>query len=190
MIAGEARGHRLKTLKGSSTRPTADRVKEALFNILAPYVEGGEVLDLFAGTGSLGIEALSRGAASAVFVDKSGEACSLIHENLIHTKLQGKSSVLTMDFASALARFSRDGRKFDLILLDPPYNKNFIQETLKILTNNDIIRDDGILAVEHHATDRLPEREGGLLAVSGHKYGETVLTVYKRIGDTPAEIRV
>lgn len=190
MIAGEARGHRLKTLKGSATRPTADRVKEALFNILAPYIEGSEVLDLFAGTGSLGIEALSRGAASAVFVDKSGEACSLIRENLVHTKLQDKSAVLSGDFADALTKLRRDGKKFDIILLDPPYNKNFIQETLKILTNNDIIRDNGILAAEHHAGDRLPEREGELRAMSSRKYGETVLTFYVRTGDTPDEIRV
>lgn len=143
-------------------------------------MEGSEVLDLFAGTGSLGIEALSRGAASAVFVDKSGEACAIIRENLLHTKLQHRSSIYSLDFAAAAAKLASEGRKFDIVFLDPPYNKNFIQEALKMLTKNDIIRDNGILAAEHHAADRLPEREGGLETLSSRKYGETMITLYLR----------
>lgn len=154
-------------------------MKESLFNILAPYMEGSEVLDLFAGTGSLGIEALSRGAASAVFVDRSGEACAIIRENISHTGMQERSAVYTSDFAAAVARLALEGRKFDIIFLDPPYNKNFVQEALKILTKNDIIRVDGILAAEHHIGDSLPECEGGLETVSSRKYGETAITLYK-----------
>lgn len=184
MIAGEAKGHKLKTIKGNTTRPTADRVKESLFNILAPYMESSEVLDLFAGTGSLGIEALSRGAASAVFVDKSGEACSIIRENLTHTAMQDRSTVYSSDFGTAVAKLALEGRKFDIVFLDPPYNKNFIQEALKILTENDIIRYEGILAAEHHIEDRLPEYEDGLETVTSRKYGETVITLYKVRGHT------
>ena len=170
----------MKTIKGNTTRPTTDRVKESLFNILAPYLEDSEILDLFAGTGSLGIEALSRGAASAVFVDKSGEACSIIRENLSHTGMQERSTVYSSDFATAAAKLALEGRKFDIVFLDPPYNKNFIQEALKILTKNDIIRDEGILAAEHHIDDRLPEREDGLEMTSSRKYGETVITLFKK----------
>lgn len=140
-----------------------------------------EVLDLFAGSGSLGIEALSRGAASAVFVDKSGEACSIIHENLARTGMQEKAAVISSDFASAASKLALEGRKFDIVFLDPPYNKNFIHEALKILTKNDIIRGDGILAAEHHIDDRLPERENGLEMTSSRKYGETAITMYRRI---------
>lgn len=171
----------MKTLKGNATRPTADRVKESLFNILAPYLADSDILDLFAGSGSLGIEALSRGAASAVFVDRSGEACSIIRENLLNTGMQDRSRVLSSDFSAAAVKLASEGRKFDIVFLDPPYNKNFIQEALKILTKNDIIRNDGILAAEHHIDDSLPEREEGLEMVSGRKYGETMITLYRRI---------
>lgn len=161
-----------------TTRPTTDRVKESLFNILAPYIAGTNVLDLFSGTGSLGIEALSRGAASAVFVDKSRECVNTIKGNLEHTKLLDMAKVMQDDYASALVKLYNSGMKFDIILLDPPYNKNFIQDTLKILLKNDIIRNSGIIAAEHDAIDVLPERVGRLLNKTSKRYGDTMLTFY------------
>ncbi len=136
------------------------------------------VLDLFAGSGSLGIEALSRGARGAVFADKSRESCDIIKENLLHTKLGEKAEVLLLGFSEALQRMVRGGRKFDIMFLDPPYNKNFIQETLEIMANNDIIRDNGIVIAEHHADDVLPESAGGLKLTRNVKYGDTVISFY------------
>ncbi len=178
VIAGCAKGHKLKTVKGLTTRPTSDRVKESMFNIIAAQLDSAYVLDVFAGTGSLGIEALSRGAEQAIFFDKSSECCDLIKDNLVHTKLAEKAEVYTTDFVCGIERLHAQDRKFDLILLDPPYNKNFIQETLKTLINNDIIRDDGIVVAEHSLSDNLPVASGRLEAIDSRKYGDTVLTIY------------
>ncbi len=155
-------------------------MKGALFNIIATRVEESNVLDVFAGTGSLGIEALSRGAAGAVFFDKSAECCSIIKENLTHTKLIEKAEVYTTDFALGIDRLYRDGRKFDIIFLDPPYNKNLIQETLKILDKDDIIKDSGIVIVEHDISDMLPEHTELIEKIYTKKYRDTALTIYTR----------
>ena len=136
------------------------------------------MLDIFAGTGSLGIEALSRGASQAVFLDKSTECCGIIKENLAHTKLTNKAEVYSMDFAAGIERLYRDNRKFDLIILDPPYNKNLIQETLNLLTKNDIIKDDGIIVAEHSVADNLPDRIGRLETIDSRKYGDTMITIF------------
>jgi 16S rRNA (guanine966-N2)-methyltransferase len=150
-----------------------------LFNIIAPYIVGADVLDLFSGTGSIGIEALSRGANSAVFVDKSKECCTVIRENLNHTKLYDRAEVYMSSYSEAIARLALEGRKFDLIILDPPYKKNFIQNTLKNLIDNDIIMNGTILIAEHHIDDKLPEREGRLSLAYSRKYGDTMLSFYK-----------
>lgn len=169
----------MKTLKGMTTRPTSDRVKESLFNIISEYIHGGNVLDLFAGSGSLGIEALSRGADSAVFADKSRECCAIIKENLIFTKYMEKSEVFFLGFTETLLKLAAKGKKFDIVFLDPPYNKNFIQETLKNLAKNDIIKDNGILVAEHHIDDLLPEYSGKLKLGRRQKYGDTAISIYK-----------
>jgi 16S rRNA (guanine966-N2)-methyltransferase len=179
VISGCARGHKLKTIKGTATRPTSDKVKESVFNRLAEHIAGSDVLDIFAGSGSLGIEALSRGAASAVFIDKSPECCSVIRDNLAHTKLANHAEVYCIDYIRGIERLHRDGRKFDLIMMDPPYNKNFIQEALKLMISNDIMKDNSIIVTEHSASDTLPERCGRLEAVDRRKYGDTMITIYK-----------
>ncbi len=179
VISGSARGHKLKTIKGIDTRPTSDKVKESIFNIIATEIIDSNVLDVFAGTGSLGIEALSRGAKKAVFIDKSMDSCDIIRENLAHTKLADRAEIYSKDYKSGIERLYRNGYKFDLIFLDPPYNKNFIQNTLKLVTKNDIISDDGIIVVEHSHSDGLPESCGKLKAVDTRKYGDTMITIYK-----------
>lgn len=166
-------------MKGDTTRPTADRVKESLFNIIAAYIPEAEVLDLFAGTGNLGIEALSRGARSVVFVDKSRECMQVIKENLDHTKLTSAGSIIVDEAANALARLSAGGKRFDVIFLDPPYNKNLLQEALDFMAKNDIIKDDGVIVAERDAEDVLPEEVGKLHKVRDQKYGDTVLSFYK-----------
>lgn len=180
VISGSAKGHKLKTINGMTTRPTSDKVKGSIFNILASHIPGAAVLDVFGGTGSLGIEALSRGAESAVFFDKSTECCGVIRENLAHTKLTEQARVFHTDYAAGIAKMHAEGKKFDIIFLDPPYHKNFIQETLKILVNNDIIGDDGILIAEHSSSDILPEAFGNLVAVDSRKYGDTTVTFYRK----------
>jgi 16S rRNA (guanine(966)-N(2))-methyltransferase RsmD len=179
VISGSAKGHGLKTIKGDTTRPTSDKVKGALYNIIAAYVEGSTVLDMFAGTGSLGIEALSRGAASAAFFDRSQQCCGIIKENLQHTKLTEKALVYNTDFSAGIEKMHREGHKFDIIIMDPPYNKNFIQEALKLLAINDIMMDDGIIIAEHSVMDKLPESCGKLKVIDTRKYGDTMITIYK-----------
>ncbi|MGE5614724.1 MAG: 16S rRNA (guanine(966)-N(2))-methyltransferase RsmD [Bacillota bacterium] len=181
VIGGSVGGRKLNSVKGMATRPTSARVKEALFNILAPRIAGSEVLDLFAGTGSLGIEALSRGAERAVFVDKSPGCCSVVRANLENTGFTSCAEVYSMDFSEGIRFLSREGRKFDLVFLDPPYNKNFIQEALNLIEKNDIIRTGGIIAAEHRKSDSLPERCGGLKVVDIRKYGDTMITIYNMV---------
>jgi 16S rRNA (guanine966-N2)-methyltransferase len=137
------------------------------------------VLDLFAGSGSLGIEALSRGAEFAVFIDRNPRCCSIIKENLAHTKLSEMAAVYSLDYQDAVRKMFREQRKFDIIFMDPPYNKNFVQEALKLLTNNDIMKDDGILIAEHSAPDVLPETCGRLRAIDSRGYGDTMITIYE-----------
>jgi len=113
-----------------------------------------------------------------VFIDKSHQCCNIIKENLCHTKLAEKAEVYASDFAYAIERLYREGRKFDIILMDPPYNKNFIQEALKIMTNNDIMKINGIIAAEHSVSDVLPECAGRFETVDRRKYGDTAITIY------------
>jgi 16S rRNA (guanine966-N2)-methyltransferase len=181
VISGQAKGHKLKTIKGNNTRPTADRVKESLFNIITSYILDADVLDLFAGTGNLGIEALSRGAASAVFVDKSQECYNVIKDNLSHTKLEENAAVIAGDVFNTVDRLSKENKKFDIIFLDPPYNKNLIEETLKIIDKNDIINDNGIVITEKDIADIIPEEVGKLKLARNQKYGDTVLSFYKKV---------
>jgi 16S rRNA (guanine966-N2)-methyltransferase len=165
-----------------NTRPTSEKVKEALFNILRNHMHEADVLDLFAGTGSLGIEALSRGAKSAVFVDINGEAISVIRDNLTHTKLMDKAEVYRTSWDNAISRL-QNVRKFDIIFLDPPYGKNFIHRALNSISNSGIIEDNGIIVVERHKTDKLQEVVLNFGMVDERLFGDTVLSFYKKIID-------
>ena len=145
VITGTAKGIVLKTPDGQSTRPTAERVKEALFSAIQFHIPAAKVLDLFGGTGQLGIEALSRGAKSAVFVDLQENACRLIRENLRRTHLEEQAKVLRSDYASYLRNCSE---KFDIIFLDPPYAEKFLENSLKMITEIDILQSGGIIVAE------------------------------------------
>ena len=142
VITGTARGIQLKTPDGLQTRPTADRVKEALFSIINFDIPGAKVLDLFGGTGQLGIEALSRGAASAVFVDAREESCRLIRENLKRTKLEKDAKVIRSDYLDYL---NRCREQYNIIFLDPPYAEVFLENAIKKITEIDILQSDGII---------------------------------------------
>lgn len=177
VITGKARGVQLKTPEGMLTRPTADRVKEALFSIINFDLPGAAVLDLFGGTGQLGIEALSRGASSAVFVDQREDACRIIRENLRRTKLESQGRVVRCDYLDYLRR-SRE--KFDIILLDPPYAEVFLENALKCITEIDILKSDGIIVAERSAEKELPFEFEGFTRSKDYKYGKTLLTIYRK----------
>lgn len=179
VISGTARGHHLKTPKGMSTRPTTDRVKESLFNIISMFIVDSDVLDLFSGSGSLGIEALSRGAASAVFVDSSRECYGIIKDNLQHTKLSDKGKVYTEAVNEAIRKLFVHNKKFDLIFMDPPYSKNLVEETLNCIANNDIIKSNSLIICEHRSSDPVPEAVGRLVITRKQQYGDTTVSFYK-----------
>ena len=177
VITGKARGVQLKTPEGMLTRPTADRVKEALFSIINFDLPGAAVLDLFGGTGQLGIEALSRGANSAVFVDQREDACKIIRENLRRTKLESQGKVVRSDYLDYLRR-SRE--KFDIILLDPPYAEVFLENALKCITEIDILQSGGIIVAERPVEKELPFEFEGFTRSKDYKYGKILLTIYRK----------
>ena len=177
VITGKARGVVLKTPAGNATRPTADRVKEALFSIIQFDVPNAKVLDLFGGTGQLGIEALSRGGQSAVFVDERSDSCELIKENLQRTRLAPLGRVVRSDYAAFL-RNCRE--KFDLIFLDPPYAEVFLENSLKMITEIDILQSGGIIVTERPANKELLFEFPGYIRSKDYKYGNTLLTLYRK----------
>ena len=177
VITGKARGIQLKTPEGMQTRPTADRVKEALFSIIHFDVPGARVLDLFGGTGQLGIEALSRGAESAVFVDAREESCRLIRENLKRTKLEKDAKVIRSDYLDYL---NRCREQYNIILLDPPYAEVFLENALKRITEIDILQSDGIIVAERPLGKELPWEYQGYERSKDYKYGNTLLTIYRK----------
>ncbi len=179
VISGSARGRRLKELQGMDTRPTTDKVKESLFNIIQFEIEGRRVLDLFGGTGQLGIEALSRGADHCTFVDMRKEAAALIRENLRLTGLSERSRVVQGD---ALSFLSSCGEKFDVILLDPPYHTELLEKSVKRITEFDILREHGIMICESAAERELPALPPPYERGREYRYGKIRLTVCRRAG--------
>ena len=177
VITGTARGVQLKTPEGLQTRPTTDRVKEALFSIIQFEIPCARVLDLFGGTGQLGIEALSRGAKSAVFVDESEKACNLIRENLKRTKLSEKGKVVRGDYLQYLQNCRET---FDFVFLDPPYAEVFLENALNKLTEIDILQSGGIIVAERPVGKELPWNYEGFTRSKDYKYGNTILTLFRK----------
>jgi len=178
VISGSARGIVLKSPDGMLTRPTADRVKEAMFSILQFDLPGAKVLDLFGGTGQLGIEALSRGASAAVFVDERDAACKIIRENLSKTGFANYSRVVRSDYVSYLRSCKE---KYNIILLDPPYTEVFLENSLKMITEIDILQSGGIIVAEHPAEKTLYAKFEGLIHSKDYRYGKTVLTLFRKV---------
>ena len=177
VITGKARGVQLKTPDGMLTRPTTDRVKEALFSIIQFEIPTARVLDLFGGTGQLGIEALSRGAKSAVFVDHQENACKLIRENLRRTRLEADGKVIRADYLGYLRRCRES---FDIIFLDPPYAEVFLENALKCITEIDILQSGGIIVAERPLGKELPWEFDGFTRSRDYKYGKTLITIYRK----------
>ena len=179
-----ARGRRLKELEGQETRPTTDRVKEGLFSALQFEIEGRRVLDLFAGTGQLGIECLSRGAQSAVFVDRRADAVKLIRENLALTALQDRARVVAGDSMEFL-RSLRE--QFDIVFLDPPYGAGLLESALAHLIEFDILAPHGIIVAEHPAAVTLPAVAPPYQIGRTYRYGKIAVTLCRRGADEENE---
>ena len=177
VISGSARGRRLKALQGMETRPTTDRVKEALFSIIQFELPGREVLDLFAGTGQLGIEALSRGAARCTFVDQRKDAAALVRENLKLTGLSDQARVVQGDSISYLMSCRE---KFHVIFLDPPYESGLLEKAMETIAAFDILREHGIMICESPLGQVLPELPQPYERGKDYRYGKIKLTVYRR----------
>ena len=155
VISGTARGALLNTLEGNNTRPTLDRVRESLFNILQNRILNAEILDLFAGSGALGIEALSRGASKVTFCDNSKEAIKIIHKNVEKVKMSSKSKILLDDFDECLIKIRNE--KYDLIFLDPPYDSDFSIRAVKKITSLGMLKEDGIIIIETDDEQKMKE---------------------------------
>lgn len=180
MISGERKGHRLIAPKGRNVRPTEDRVKESFFNIISPISANAVVLDLFAGTGGIGIEFLSRGASFAYFVDKGAESMSAIKKNLEHTRYFEKSDVIMLEARTAIKRFATKGICFDYIYIDPPYAQaELFHEVLQLISDSGSLKNNGLVIVEHDNKLILKDTYGDLVKFDERSYGSKLMTYYK-----------
>lgn len=175
IITGSARGKKLVTLEGEQVRPTSERVKESLFNIVQFGVEGRKVLDLFAGSGQLGLEAVSRGAAHTVLVDNAKESIAVLRQNAAHCGFGERVEVVQAD---ALTFLASNKKKFDLVFLDPPYRMGLLQKTLPLVVKS--MNPGGTIFCEHPSDEQLPEEAGEFCAVKTYRYGKISLTMYRR----------
>jgi len=190
VIAGSARGRRLKSVRGTRTRPTTDRVKENLFNILGASVVQARVLDLFAGSGGIGIEALSRGAAIAVFVDNERACTEIIRANLINTSLLAKAEIYTNDVFRAIRILGQKHRQFDFIYLDPPYASGLADKALSAIADSSLLSGNGIVVAEHSSKEEIVQSALNLIRVRQARYGDTALSFYRIEGDGFEDLRM
>lgn len=177
IIAGSARGRRLTTADGNETRPTLDRVKESIFGILQFEIAGQPVLDLFAGSGSLGLEALSRGASFCVFVDRRLNCVNIIRENVDKLGFGARANVRQADYVAAIAEMRGEGNKFKFVFLDPPYHSGFGVEAARRLIGTDMLLDGAMLVIEDK--EAVKNRPGEYMVVDVRKYGDTFVSFLK-----------
>lgn len=177
VISGSARGLKLNTPGDDRVRPTTDRVKESMFNIIQDWVYDSQVLDLFAGSGALGIEALSRGASQAVFCDNSLDSIKIIKSNIEKARVADRSQIVSGDFKRCLRDMEAKNQSFDMIFVDPPYYEGLFEEVLDTISSCKILKKDGMVIVEHDAKKPIGQVEG-LEVYKEKKYGITMLTFY------------
>jgi len=179
IISGEHKGRRLVGGKKMKVRPTSDRVKESIFNVLREEVAGKKILDLFAGAGSLGIEALSRGAESVTFVDASSQSINILKKNLRDLNLKSKSIILRMDGLRALNKLKQN---FQMIFADPPYLKGFVQRIIDSIVQTEVLEKNGLLILEHHKKETFFSPEEKLSVLKQKKFGDTVISFFLKRG--------
>jgi len=177
IISGTLRGKKLLPLSGTAIRPSGNRLRESVFNILSQGIRGRTVLDLFAGTGALGIEALSRGAVSAVFVDKSDMAISLIRQNICSCRLEGRTKVVKWDVENNLNCIKSDMFPgFDLVFTDPPYNQNLTEVTLRHLHTSRCLKKGACVVAEHSLREKIPEDDSVYVIADQRRYGKSLVS--------------
>ncbi|MBZ5748728.1 MULTISPECIES: 16S rRNA (guanine(966)-N(2))-methyltransferase RsmD [Metabacillus] len=179
VVSGNYKGRSLKAVPGVSTRPTTDKVKEAIFNMVGPYFEGGVALDLFAGSGGLGIEALSRGIERCIFVDRESKAIQTIHKNLEVCHAIEASEVYRNDAERALKAIIKRELQFQLIFLDPPYKQQKLKTLINEISENRLLRKDGFIVTEHGSDIQLPEEIDQLIQLKHETYGMSSITIYR-----------
>jgi 16S rRNA (guanine966-N2)-methyltransferase len=178
VISGTLKGKKLFSVRGQSVRPTSDRVKEAIFDILQDRFRGQNVLDLFAGTGALGIEALSRGATAGVFVEENSRSLVALRRNIENCRLEDRTKVLVKEVRAGLRILEEKGERFGLILLDPPYGKGLAGKTLEALCRSSIVDPDGLVVAEHSVSEDLASLPS-LERVDERRYGDTQVSFFQ-----------
>jgi 16S rRNA (guanine966-N2)-methyltransferase len=182
VIGGIHRGRRLRTVEGLNVRPTSDRLRETLFNILAPDITGSHFLDVCAGSGAIGVEAISRGAGQAIFIDSSRRACSVIEANLHSLGVENEATIINRDAVAALKQLAKGGKQFDIVFFDPPYASGIYHEVMRQLDERPLLSADAIVIAEHRAKTPPGDRYGRLRMYREVKQGESALAFY-RTGD-------
>lgn len=175
IIAGDYKGRRIETPENNDIRPTTDKVKEAMFSIIGPYIDDSVFVDLFSGTGNLGLEALSRGAAKCYFCDSSRVSIGIIKRNIKYCKAEEYSVVYAGDFRQSLQKIKD---KVDVFLLDPPYEAGYYEDAFESIADLDLLAEDGIIVAEHRSDLELPDEIAGFEKIKERKYGHIVLSIY------------
>jgi 16S rRNA (guanine(966)-N(2))-methyltransferase RsmD len=182
VLAGALKGKRLVTPRGSTTRPTADQVRIALMDTLMPRLPGARVLDLFAGAGGIGFEALSRGAAHATFVERDARAVAALRANVETLGVAAQARIERLDVRAALERLARDGARYDVVFLDPPYDEDLVVPTLERLGESPVVAPDELVIAQHRTKRAPPDAVGALRAYRARRFGETTLTFFRAGG--------
>ncbi|MDD2482349.1 MAG: 16S rRNA (guanine(966)-N(2))-methyltransferase RsmD [Lutispora sp.] len=178
IIAGELKGRKLERIDTELIRPTSDRVREALFSILGDMVIDSRFLDLFAGSGSVGIEAFSRGAKEVVFVDAGNDSIKVLNSNLQKTNLIEETEIIQADYAATVEKLAYQGRKFDIIFIDPPYKFGIALDAVRKIQEKNLLSKNGVIIVEHGSKDLIPEKIGIFEIFKEKKYGNIRLSLY------------
>jgi 16S rRNA (guanine966-N2)-methyltransferase len=181
IIGGDFKGKKLASFRGTATRPTADRLRESIFNIRASHIQNAVVLDLFAGTGALGLEALSRGAAAAVFIDSEIPAVKIIEKNIESCRVKDCARVIRWDIRRNLNCLSSAVPVFDLVFMDPPYNSDLMAPALKHLIKQGVLKNNASIIVEHASTEPIPEGVAGFELTDQRIYGKTVVSFLRTV---------
>ncbi len=183
VISGTRKGMPLKAVPGSGTRPTTDKVKESIFNMIGPYFEGGLAVDLFAGSGGLGIESLSRGIDSCIFIEKDAKAIATINDNLKKCRLEDQAEIYRIDAGRAVKAFEKRGLKIDLLFVDPPYQKSSYYDLVLTLIEKECLSQSGIVMCEHEKGVELPDSYGAFKLVRRENYGGTIISIYRCLSE-------
>lgn len=180
IIAGSLKSRLVNTPRGDIVRPTSNRVRESIFSVVEDHAENCCVLDLFAGAGSLGIEAISRGASHVTFVENSPQAVRVLRENIEHLDIQDRTTVMKVDVLGVLKEFSARRARFGMVFMDPPYSESLAHRAMAALALSGVVTEDGIVVAEHRKEDLLEQTYGELVLTRVLKFGDTWVSIYRR----------